>query len=372
MSEGPLPTVHVDLEPGWRGGQRQVLLLCRGLAARYHPVTLVALEGGELARRARAVGLDVEETPAAGELDPRAVRAVVRAVRRRRAAVVALHSSRSHGIGALARLALGPGRPAFVVTRRVAFPPRTDLLNRWKYRAAVDGFVAISGAVAAALEAAGVARERIRIVHSGVETPRVPEGVRAAVRDELGLPRRAELAVAVGGLTEEKGHRDLVLSWRRVLEERPRAVLLVVGDGPLREELEDLAVAEGILPEELEFLGHRDDPERLIAAADVLVHPSLMEGLGTVILDAMLLGVPVVATSVGGIPELVEDGVTGVLVPPRSPEALADAVAALLGDRKLARRLAAAARRRAEAAFTADAMVEGTLAAYRELARVPE
>jgi len=123
MTTEPFPTIQVDVEPGWRGGQRQVLLLGRGLARRGHPVTLVARRGGELAGRARSDGLEVVEVAGRGEADLAGARVLARLVRDRRPAVVALHSSRSHGLGALARLLLRRNRPAFVVTRRVDFAP---------------------------------------------------------------------------------------------------------------------------------------------------------------------------------------------------------------------------------------------------------
>ncbi len=365
-----LATVHVDLEPGWRGGQRQVFLLCTGLAERGHPVTLVARRDGELAKSAAAAGIDVVET-GAGAFPVAAVRALLRTIARRRPAVVGLHSSRSHTVGTLARLLSGPGRPLFVVTRRVDFPPSRGFFGRFKYVRGADAYLAISRAVRQALVAAGVPAGRIRLVHSGVEPPVVPPGAREAVRRELGIGTGAPVLGVVAALVDHKGHRYLLEAMPAVLDAFPETVLLVAGAGALREELESQARALGLAGGAVRFLGHRSDIPRLLGALDLFVMPSKLEGLGTAIVDAVLAGVPVVATRAGGIPELIEDGETGLLADVRSPESLARRIVQALADPDLRARLADRARRVARTRFTADAMVEATLAAYRDLLARP-
>ncbi len=362
----PLSTVHVDLEAGWRGGQRQVFLLCTGLLRRGHPVALVAREGSELAGRAADAGVEVVETPVSGGLDLRAVRVLLDTVRRRRPAVVGLHSSRSHNVGMAVRLVLGKGRPLFVVTRRVDFPPGRDLPNRVKYRRGADGYIAISRAVERELLGAGIPPERIRIVHSGVEPPVVPPESRRELREELDIPPGAPLLGVVAALTDHKGHRYLLEAMPRVLEALPETVLLLAGDGELREELEAQAAELGLAPA-VRFLGYRNDVPRILGALDLFVMPSKLEGLGTSVVDAMLAGVPVVATRAGGLPELIEDGVTGLLAEPRSPESLAARILEAMGNIGLRKRLRARALQVAQERFSADAMVEGTLKAYGEL-----
>jgi len=362
----PLPTVHVDLEPGWRGGQRQVLLLCAGLARRGQPVALLARQGGELARRAAGAGLEVVETPVSGGLDPRAVRSLLRAMRRFRPAVVGLHSSRSHNVAAAAKFVGGPEQPLFVVTRRVDFTPGRDPLNRWKYLHGADGYIAISKAVEQELVASGIPAEKIRIVHSGVAPPAVPPDARRELREELGISGEALLLGVVAALTDHKGHRYLLEAMPGILAAFPEAVLLLAGDGELGEELEELAEGLGIAGK-VRFLGYRNDVPRILGALDLFVMPSKLEGLGTSVVDAMLAGAPVVATRAGGLPELIEDGVTGLLAEPRSPESLGERIVDALGDAGLRSRLAERARVVAGERFTADAMVEGTLDAYRWL-----
>ena len=366
-AEQPLATLHVDVETGWRGGQRQVLLLCRGLARRGHPVTLVARAGGELAARAGRDGLAVEEISFRGQWDLVAARELAGLVNRHEPDVVGMHSSHSHALGVLARLILHKQRPPFIVTRRVDFPIGRGVMRGWKYRRGVDGFIAISEAVRRELVAGGVSPETIRLVHSGVEPMEVPADARAELRRELNL---AEGVLVVGNVAGLVGHKDqatLLRAARIAWEQEPRLVVLVVGEGELRGELDRLSGELGLDRGTVRFLGFRSDVARILGALDLFVMSSCQEGLGTSIVDAMMAGVPVVATAAGGIGELVEDGVTGRLVPPRDPERLAAAMLEALREQDATDGMCRAARERSLVRFSADAMVTGTLAAYREL-----
>jgi glycosyltransferase involved in cell wall biosynthesis len=173
----------------------------------------------------------------------------------------------------------------------------------------------------------------------------------------------------VGHLADHKGQRYLVAAAPAVLARFPQARVLVVGAGellePLAAQARKLGVADRVL-----FPGFRSDVPALLAALDLFVFPSHLEGLGTSVLDALALGLPVVATTAGGIPEMIEDGVHGRLVPPRDPDALARAMVELLEQPELARALGEAGRARVLAEFTADRMVEKTLAEYGCLAGV--
>lgn len=366
-AEQRLATLHVDVEPGWRGGQRQVLLLCRGLVRRGHPVTLVAREGGELARRARSDGLAVEEISFRGQWDLVAARSLADLVRRHQPDVVGMHSSHSHALGALARWMIRIERPPFIVTRRVDFPIGRGLMRGWKYRRGVDGFIAISEAVRRELVAGGVPGERIRLVHSGVEPMAVPADARAELLRELELAEENLVVGNVAGLVGHKDQATLLRAARIAWKQEPRLVFLVVGEGELRAELERLRGELGLDHGTVRFLGFRSDVARILGGLDLFVMSSSKEGLGTSIVDAMMAGVPVVATAAGGIGELVEDGVTGRLVPPRDPERLAVAMLEALRETDATGRMCAAARERSLTRFSAEAMVTGTLAAYREL-----
>jgi len=173
-----------------------------------------------------------------------------------------------------------------------------------------------------------------------------------------GLAKQGPLVGNVARLAEQKDHRTLLAAVPAVVARRPGTRFVIAGDGELREELE--RAAEG-LP--VDFLGHREDVPMLLASLDVFAFPSQFEGLCLAVIEAQAAGVPVVATSVGGLRETVVDGETGLLVPPRDPRALADAIVRLLDDPELSARLAEEARRRAQR-YSEARMVAQTLELY--------
>jgi glycosyltransferase involved in cell wall biosynthesis len=193
------------------------------------------------------------------------------------------------------------------------------------------------------------------------DRPGAPGGREALA--ELGVPAGCPVVGNVAALTDHKDHATLIEAAARVRARVPEARFVIVGDGPLRPRLEALCRERGVADRCI-FAGFRQDLDRLFPAFTVFCLSSHMEGLGTSLLDAMAFSRPVVATAAGGIPEAVEDGVTGRVVPVRDPAALADALALVLTDADKARAMGAAGRRRFEERFTAERMVDETLAAY--------
>jgi glycosyltransferase involved in cell wall biosynthesis len=249
--------------------------------------------------------------------------------------------------------------------RRVDFALRGPL-SRLKYRAC-DVVVAVSGAIAAVLERERLPAERIRVVYEGVPArPPLPGGVEAL--RALGLPQTAEVVGNVAALTGHKDHATLLEAAALVVPRRPEARFVIVGEGERRAELEARTRALG-LAERVVFAGFRDDVDRLLPAFDVFCLTSHLEGLGTSLLDAMAFGRPVVATAAGGIPEAVEDGVTGVLVEPEDADGLAGALDGVLEDIDLRRRMGKAARRVFERRFTIDRVAQAHLALYAKVER---
>ena len=339
--------------------------LADGLRARGHRAVLVVRRGGEAAVRLRALGHEVVERRMRGEVDVIAVLRLARLFRRLRPDVVHLHTSHAHALGRLA--AKYGGRPAVVVSRRVDFSifRRSFFgLNGLKYRSGVDRFVAVSAAVKHVLECDGLEPARIAVVRDAIDPDRVRKAAPVDVRARLGLPGSARIVLAVGALVGHKGHRHLVAAIPAIVAAEPDAHVVIAGEGRLRDDLSTLARALGVT-KRLSLPGYVDDVAGWFAAADIFVMPSVEEGLGSSVLDAMAAGVPIVATTAGGLPEAVRDGTDGILVPPGDPSALATAVAALLRDRYRAHALAAEASKRVEAEFSVDRMVEETIAVYR-------
>jgi glycosyltransferase involved in cell wall biosynthesis len=203
--------------------------------------------------------------------------------------------------------------------------------------------------------------ERVVAIHNGV-AGRAQPGAGTAVRRELGIPADAPLVAMVSTLRPEKAH-DVALAAHALLRERfPAARLLVVGEGPAEHAIEPLVRAAGPA---VVMAGYRDDVMAVLDAADLLLHPSRMEAFPTTLLEAMAASVPIVATRVGGIPEIVRDGHEGLLVdaPPDAGQ-VAAALARLLADPELRRRMGTAARERFEREFTAQAWTARTRAVY--------
>jgi len=355
--------LHLDTGRTWRGGQQQVLNLHRGLQGRGVATLLLCRRGGELAARAAAAGLPAETLPLRGEWDLPSALAVAREARRVGARVVHAHCSHAVTLGAVA-CRLVPSLQ-LVATRRVDFVPKTGPFQRWKYSRPAR-WIAISTAIRDILLRTGVAAERVRVVPSGVDPERPQPGTGARLRAEWGVGPDETLVGNIAHFADHKGQRYLVEAIPRVLERHPSVRFAIVGEGELETDLKTRA-ARLALGSRLLFPGFRRDVEAVMDALDVFVLPSHLEGLGTIVLDAMMAGKPVVATRTGGVPDVVEDGETGLLVPPRDPTALADALCRVLDGPEDAARRAEAARRVAVARFSVDAMVEGNLAVYREL-----
>ena len=228
----------------------------------------------------------------------------------------------------------------------------------------VTEFVTVSRDLARWLvEQVRVPARKVRTIYNGVDTERFAPGDRAAARQALGIPADWSVVGTVGRLDPVKDQAGLVRAFART-PKSGKSALVIAGHGPSRPELEAV-VSELALGDRVRLLGEREDVPLLLRALDVFVLPSLGEGISNAILEAMATGLPVIATRVGGNVELVRDGVTGRLVEPRSPDALAAALGTYLGDLAMARGQGAAGRERAVAEFGLERMLAGYAALYR-------
>lgn len=245
-----------------------------------------------------------------------------------------------------------------------------------------DGLVALTERELSETVALGVGRrDRWQVVHSGVPLEPFRAGVveRAAARQELGLRDSAQVIGTVGRLVPIKGQIHLLDAFAQLPQDRDLHLLLV-GDGELRAELvararglgltvlEDGAVpAGGSPPRAVHFLGLRQDVPRWLAAMDLFALPSLNEGMGRVLVEAMVMGLPCVGSRVSGIPDVIDEGVTGLLVPARDPAALSTALRALLSDPERSREMGRRGRERVDPAFSQEEMLRRLEVLYREL-----
>jgi glycosyltransferase involved in cell wall biosynthesis len=356
----------VDTAKTWRGGQRQVLLTVLGLRERGHRTVLVAHPDGELAARA-AEGHDLLRMAPRAEVDLHAGWKLSRIIKDLRPDIV--HAHDPHAV-ALASLALSfitsATCPGLIASRRVAFHLKGNAFSRWKYHQ-VDCFVAASNAIRDMLIGDGIDPDRIATVYEGIDLHRVQAEPPANIHAEFWLPMQAPVVGAVAALTQEKGHKYLIDAAALVVREVPDARFVILGEGDVRPALER-QIKELHLEKHVVLPGFRADVLSFIQSFDLFVMSSLFEGLGTSLLDAMALSKAIVASNTGGIPEAVSHGETGILVQPRDARELAGAIAALLKDPQRRERMGRAGLERVKRLFSADQMVERTLAVYRKYA----
>jgi glycosyltransferase involved in cell wall biosynthesis len=362
-------SLHVDTARTWRGGQNQVLLTVNGLRAIGQRAALVAHPDGELRRRA-AEGLELVPLAPRTEMDLTAAWRLSRVLRRLNPDVI--HAHDPHGV-AMASLALSVTAgatkdrplPPLVAARRVDFHLKGNSFSRWKYRQ-VDCFIAASEAIRQMLIGDGVPAAQTATVHEGIDVEHVVAAPPVNVHEAFWLPHHAPVVGNVAALVPHKGHRYLIDAAHLAVQEIPDARFIILGEGELREHLER-QVRDHHLEKHVLLPGFRTDVLGCIKGFDLFVMSSVTEGLGTSLLDAMACARPIVATEAGGIPEIVEHGINGWLVPPRDAHALAAAIVGTLRDQPLRDRMGRAGFDRVNERFTVERMVRQTAAVYQRL-----
>jgi glycosyltransferase involved in cell wall biosynthesis len=362
-------SVHIDTARTWRGGQNQVFVTLLGLRALGHRTMLVAHPDGELKARA-SEGLDVIPLAPRMEMDLGAAWKLSRILKQLKPQIV--HAHDPHGV-AMAALALSMStqavKPPLIAARRVDFHIRGHTLSRWKYRQ-VDCFICASEAIRRMLVGDGIPEAKTVTVHEGIDLDRVESAPPGNPHEDFWLPHHAPIVGNVAALVPHKGQRHLIDAAASVVQQVPDARFVIAGEGELRPALER-QIREHRLEKHVFLAGFRPDVLSLHKSFDVFVLSSVTEGLGTSLLDAMACAKPIVATTAGGIPEIVEDGVTGILVRPRDPDALARAIVTLLKDPGLRQKLGSAGLARARDRYSAERMVEETVRVYQRVAQRP-
>jgi len=362
-------SLHIDTARTWRGGQNQVLLTVNGLNALGQRAALVAHPDGVLRSRA-SEGLELIPIAPRTEMDLAAAWRLSRVVKTLKPDVVHAHDAHATAMASLA-LSLGSPAPApaLIVSRRVDFHLRSNSFSRWKHRQ-VDCFIAASEAIRRMLVADGIPDDRTVTVHEGIDIEHVLAAPAVNVHEAFFLPHGAPVVGNVAALVPHKGQRYLIEAAHQVVQQIPDARFVILGEGDLREHLEKL-VHEHHLQKHVLLPGFRTDVLGCIKGFDLFAMSSVTEGLGTSLLDAMACARPIVATTAGGIPEIVEDEVNGLLVPPRDQTALANAIVRALNDAGLRQRMAEAGLARVHERFTVEKMVAETASVYGRVAGRP-
>jgi glycosyltransferase involved in cell wall biosynthesis len=366
---GPFSILQI-LEKGnfHTGSVVQMYQLARGLARRGHRVAVVTRPGTEVERRAKTDGLEAIALPLRGAFDVGSARRLARIYEARGIDLVHAHKGIAHSVS-LAATFLSRRRPLLIANRGVSFP--LDVFNRWKYRIRLAAVVAVCEDIRQIVIRSGrVPATKVHVVYAAVD-PAVFDPSRAErvrVRREWGIPETAKLLLQVSA-REYKGWRDLLAGAARIAPAHPelRVALVACPDAEteeaVRREARTLGIGDRVLA-----LGYRGDMPDVLAASDIVADLS-WGGLGITgtIREAMAMGRPVVASAAGGNPELVEDGRSGLLVPPRDPAAFAKALERLLSETDLSASLGGAGRERVEARFTVEKRLDAIEDLYARL-----
>jgi len=361
-----MKTLHINTERTWRGGEQQTLYLLRSLKERRIKSHLACQPGSPMEKKALEAGVEVFPIAMRGEVDLPASLRIRKLITRHGYDIVHSHTSHAHTLAFFASLGCGTCR---LVTRRVDFSifrNRFLPINGIKYRFMADYYIAISHQIKQVMVKDGIAADRIFVVHSGIDPQRFARAAGDHLTEEFKLRPDERVVINVAHLAGHKGQKYLVGAIPHVLAAIPNVRFFIIGKGELMSELQALSVSLGI-GHALTFTGFRNDVGAFYKIADLFVMSSVQEGLGTAILDALALGIPVVAANSGGIPEIIRDGQTGRLVEAANPQALAKGIIEMLTNVEQAGAMARRGQADVKAKFSIDAMVESNLAVYNRL-----
>jgi glycosyltransferase involved in cell wall biosynthesis len=365
--------LHTESSMGWGGQEVRVLAELEWMRAQGHWVALAAHPASAIAQRARAAGILFYPLRTHKALLPLEVARLAAWLMRNRVDVVNTHSSNDGWLAGLAaRLAV---RPILIRSRHIEVDYPNRFWSGLAFRFLPQHVITTSQRIADRLVAElGIFPARVTCIATGVDLARFHPEVEGTLHQELGLAPDVALVGMISVLRSWKGHATFLDAAARLLTDSPRLLkgpvhFIIAGDGPAREEW-TAKIALEPWKGNVTLLGHRADVPNLLASLDVLALPSYAhEGIPQIILQAQAMSCAVVATTIGGIPEVVEDGVTGLLVPPRDAEALAERISSLLDDPGLDARLGQAARAAVEKNYSLDAMGERLLVLYEALSR---
>ena len=359
--------VHTEASLGWGGQEIRILSEAKGLIGRGHEVVLLCPAEARIYREAPAWNVPAVALPISKK-NLTGLRSLLGWLRRNRCDVLSTHSSTDSWLTALSLLWLRRPFP-MVRTRHISAPVPRNAASGWLYTSATARIVTTGELLKQELvERNGYPAGRIESVPTGVDPARFRPGDRGEARQRVGLPREGTLVGIVATLRSWKGHLFLIEAVAGLPES---VVLVIVGDGPMRERLEAAAEKLG-LRGRVRFAGNQADVVPWLQSLDVFALPSYAnEGVPQALIQAMLTGLPCVTTAVGSISELAKDGETALVVPPQEVAPLREAIRRLLDSQELRGRLGEAARRHCEAGFSYEAMLDKMERIYRDASRTP-
>jgi glycosyltransferase involved in cell wall biosynthesis len=323
--------LHIDSERGWRGGQQQAVYLFKQLLKDGYKTHFLCKKGSELEKRFTDQNLPHHTDSLIGEIDIFSAYRTAKFCKKNGFRIVHLHSGHALAIGILAKLFY---RDLILIgARRVDFSVNKNFISHYKYtNRYVDKIVAISENIKRVLVNDGVSESNIEVIRSGVDIHKFDHiGSDLQLKKEFQLDNDSLIVGTVAALVGHKDYPNLLRAAKIVLDKDPKIVFIAAGDGKNREEIHKLK-EELDLGDRFKFLGYREDIGELLKIMDIFVLGSKKEGLGTSTLDAMSVGLPVIGTDAGGIPEVIDHGYNGLIVPKQNHHQLSKGIIDLVDD----------------------------------------
>lgn len=346
-----MKVVQINSMKNWAGGEAHVFLLCKELRSLGASVVLVCRLGSDIEQKSREANVPVLNLSLKGALDLKSAWILAKYCRENSIDIVHAHHGRDYWTATLAKF-FHP-KLQVVMTRHIRAPLKNSVLHRWLYRK-VDKVIAVSQTVKKAITI--FPPEKITVVYNGIDIDKFSAAKPGRLREELGISAETKIVGMVGRVNPSKGHETFLRSIPEIQAKCPDTVFVVVGGGEYISELKSM---NG----DVHFLGPRSNIPEIMKDLDVFVLASWNEPFGLVTVEAMAAGAPVVATNTGGTAEIITNGETGLLVPPKDPAKLAQAVIRILTDDKLAGKLKEGGFRRAKT-FNIRDMAINTLSVY--------
>lgn len=360
-----IPIVHINTAATWRGGEKQTFYMAAGLQKKGYRSICICNKDSILHQRLLSSGISHYPVKMRSEFDVIAAMNIAGITRELKAGILHMHTSHAHSLGLLSNYFYRV--PVNVVSRRVDYKVKDNFLNRIKY-GFPDKYITVSNAIRDILIECGIPSWKAVTVYSGIDINDYLNLSTDYLEKEFNYihgPGEKIILVNAAALTPQKDHETLIRAADILRKTYSNFILFIAGDGELRDKLFKLRKRLN-LEEYIVFTGFREDVNNLIKFSDIFVISSRWEGLGTSIIDAMAMGRPVVAAKTGGIPELIEDGINGLLADKENPEDLADAVLRLIRDTALREKISSRAMKRA-IDFSIEATIDRTISEYKKL-----
>lgn len=354
--------LHTESSTGWGGQESRTLQESIGLRKLGARIVILCQPDSLLGEKAEAEGFDVVRCRMKKSYDLFAVKNILQAIRREKIDVVNTHSGRDTLLAGIAGR-LSSRRPAVVRTRHLALP----ITSKFTYNVLAHRIVTVSEYVRNYLISAGIPASKVQTVQTCVDLEKFDPGKAGnGLRQELGLEPGTPIVGTISILRRKKGHHILLDAIPRILKKVPGAVFVFAGNGPQRDNITN-QIKELGLGEKVFLLGLRHDIPYILNSIDLFVLPTLQEALGTSFVEAMAMGKALIGTDVGGVGELIKDGVNGYLVKPDSPSVLANAIIRMLEDKKKAETMGRQGMEMVKKHFTSDRMCREMFDLYSAL-----